>query len=606
MLLSSKKIVCVFATLVLLLTGCSINEPKQNNEQPVLAGGEGTISVTVPSIKYFLESAKPKKSGSRAILSCDKINIKILKDGKLFDEYKWTQQQGANIYDHISNNSSKIDIKLQPDTYTMEIEVFNPNIEDKPVVRGKSNEFEVISNTIIDVVIVATPVDPTEITIGEEITFNKSDYIATTINEKEEVTTGSEKWYSFTPTTNYTQIDIKSDIDDMSMLVLLYDSKGEIYNLMRDFILPTTPNETYYIGTAYIDFPDGYIGLPFNKDLTSKTITLSPFVDKEDNNDTLETAEEITIGEKKLLAIDKIEDTDFFKVELKAGGKYQLKFNFEDPTIDKTVFSSSSDVISNFTDTNGNKVNKFEYYPEEDETIYVSVTMTPDKFYQNTPPNFHIFNMLESTVHIGIFNNIQIIEGDSIEVKIFDNESEGSITYGYPLKVYQDNLLELVNVKLKDNVTIDCLIKDKSGKIKYASEKKDLNEEKSSHINFNFKSTEIDVEIAESSVLCGINGNEIVLYFKDRNQYYGWQDTLELTLTATFIEVPANSQLLNKKIKLDYNQLAYKHYGFNITTDIPGKYKFKLDATNGYITSSQEYTLYSIEDNEGVLNVTFE
>lgn len=616
MLLSNKRFICVLITLLLFISSCSINEPENNTNNTTELDSQGIVSLKLPTMTSFIEAYKPEgktKSNSRAILSSDDIKIKIFQDGKELDPLTGGYYKNVMVDLDDYDNNSYFSFKLKPGKYSLEIEVFNPHQEDEPVVTGKSEEFEVRSRETTPVTIVATPVNPVVIEDGIELILKKSDYIATTINEFNGVNTGSEKWYQYTATSELTKIDIKSDIADMSLFLIAYDKNGNYKIVNKDFIFPSVIGDTYYLGTVYIDFPEDSTDIAIDRDLVEKSITIAPFVGVEDDNKSIDTAEPITIGEPKFLVLDKNNDVDFFKVNLKKGSKYQISFNFpwNKEVSEKAVYDKNGVKISDFKDYWGDYSNYYDYEPLEDETIYISIKLDFDVMDQYWSPAIFVHDKTNQNIYINAYEEFSFIKGYKIEARIINNEDNTftSQIFNIESENEQDFYTELDNVKLSDNVSLVFLLKDFTDKTVGISRKFDLRELEYSYIFFSFDFDHIDIQHWDVFNLPEVTGEKKTLYFDILELTYS--DVIEkkegdLIVEAIVTKAPKDSALLNKNLIVSFEELRELHY-FDFTADVSGKYEITVEASNPYTkTYSYSFDFLTKDETEGVVNVKFE
>lgn len=613
MLLSNKRFICVLITLLLFISSCSINEPENNTNNITELDSQGNVSLKLPTISSFIEAYKPESktnSDSRAILSSDDIKIKIFKDGKelktLTGEYH--KNVMVNLEDY--NNYSYFSFNLQPGKYSLEIEVFNPHQEDTPVVTGKSEEFEVRSRETTPVTIVATPVNPVVVEDGEELILKKSDYIATTVNEFNGVNTGSEKWYQYTATSELTKIDIKSDIPDMSLFLIAYDEDGNYKIVNKDFIFPSVIDETYYLGTAYIDFPEDSTDIAIDRDLVEKSITIAPFVGVEDENKSIDTAEPITIDEPKFLVLDKNNDVDFFKVEVEKDKKYIMSFNFESDISEKYIYNEAEEVIYNFQDDDSNIVNYFIYVPEKDETLYISVNLDFSIYDQYWSPTLYVADVTNPNVYCYIWDSSFLIKDYKIEARIINNEDDTFTTKTFAIQPgeYDYFQREFDDVKLLDNVSIIFMLKDTNDKIVGITRKIDFREESYYAIPIYFENDYIDINHRNEFDLPELTGEVNTFKFEIIEQTYSnviEEKEGDLIVKATVTKAPKDSTQLDSEFTILYDDSRGHHY-FDFTADVSGEYEITVEASNPYTAYSYKVSFLTKDETEGVVNVKFE
>ena len=291
----------------------------------------GTVSLALPTISATLLTAIEKLetgtadrglTSSRAFLFLSRIDIGLYDaGGSLIDSQTVTV---------IPDDPGETYVSLIIPTgtgYTLSIDAYNTeNSLTEPVVSGESAAFDIIAGEVTLITIICVPTAP--IILTETVDSGEIDLVPTIIGDSS-LSIGEEAWFSFTPSTSLTELNlIQTENTSISQYLFIYDqiegflTTGGLDSMSNSLIFPTLPGQTYYIGCIDVEMNSKLITTPGRFKLR-----FGPGLSYPDGNTSRDEAVALVIdGEPAAAAIEDENDVDYFSFPTIDGYEYTLVF----------------------------------------------------------------------------------------------------------------------------------------------------------------------------------------------------------------------------------------------------------------------------------------
>jgi hypothetical protein len=235
----------------------------------------GTVSLGINRINPVLMegtgwTAKEFDPGDKGMLFVEEVSVTITGDseGLVVDE----------TYSIDGESQVELDYVLNPDNYTITVEIYNDNVDPaNPVVSG-SGTFSLSAGAQETVEVFCTPWNPSNLGEGDNSELQS---LLPTIQDVtiENVTIGGEAWFEICPSTNLTTFEISpSKPAKWGGVGAVFDDTGVVINTEHHFgsqrrgmyifggygvpsadapmswTFETTPGATYYVGVANMQY----------------------------------------------------------------------------------------------------------------------------------------------------------------------------------------------------------------------------------------------------------------------------------------------------------------------------------------------------------------